>query len=171
MQAYDANGRQSYINYQTTTLRPEYEFAPTGAYNYHIYDDANLIVYDFAYEANKSGEDFAARSDKYIEGHGRVHGEVAYGKDYVLDLVNTKFDNLGRLWQQTRPYRYGGTAQWYSYFYDQLDRVYQVTAPDGSAVSRWYNYTPEPVGSSGQPGQTIWSADPWGRERWVRYDA
>jgi hypothetical protein len=42
--ADDANGRYSNTVYQTNTLRPEFEYAPTGAYNYHIYDDTGSVV-------------------------------------------------------------------------------------------------------------------------------
>lgn len=65
-ESYDANDRRSNTDYQLTTLRPEYEWAPTNAYGYHIYDDSGMIVYDFAYEANQSGGYFASRSDKYL---------------------------------------------------------------------------------------------------------
>jgi len=189
LQATDANGRMSYTTYQTTTLRPEYENAPTGAYNYHIYDDTNLIVYDLTYEQGQSGGNFASRSDKYIEGHGRVHGEIAYTVGYDLDIVVTKFDNLGRLWQQTRPYRYvdgNETKYWYTYKYDKQDRAVQVIAPDGSVAKRDYNqtvydpdqdsYTPFAYPSAATPsnlapGQTIRATDPWGRQRWARFDA
>lgn len=166
----DANGRVSETFYQTLTLRPEWEYMPTNAYGYHIYDDANLVVYDLAYKAGASGADVSSRSDKYLDGHGRVHGEVAYGKDYVADVVVTRFDDLGRLWQQSRPYR-SGTAPMYSYEYDKLDRTTKVTAPDGSIVERFYNESSYPsAATSNAAGQTVRAKDPWGRERWARFD-
>jgi len=166
----DANGRLSSTIYQTLTLRPEYVYSPTGAYNFHIYDESG-VVYDFAYEAGKSGADFASRSDKYLDGHGRVGGEIAYGKDYVMDFVHTQYDNLGRLSRQTRPFRGGETMQWTVYEYDKLDRTTKVTAPDGSVVERFYNESSYPsVATQGVPGQTARARDPWGRERWVRFD-
>jgi hypothetical protein len=97
----DANDRVSQTVYDSNTLRPVYEYLPTGAYQYHIYDDPNLVAVDIIYEAGQSGGSFASRSDKYINGLGKVHGEVTYGKDYVLDVVVTKFDNLGRIWQDS----------------------------------------------------------------------
>src|SRR5262245_16036174 len=171
MTSTDANGRVSEVDYDPSTLRPIYENAPTGAYQYHIYDDQNLVVYDFVYEIGKSGANFASRSDKYIDGLGRVHGELTYGKDYVVDAVETEFDNLGRVSRQTRPYRGGvDTPRWSTMTYDALDRLIQITSPDGSFLTRAYN-PPDPSGSSGQPGQTIKVTDPWGRERWARSDA
>ena len=168
----DANGRVSQTEYDINTLRPIYEYSPTGAYQYHIYDDANLVVCDFVYEAGQSGGNFASRSDKYIDGLGRPHGEIAFGKDSVLDIVETKFDNIGRVWRQSRPFRYGvETPQWSEMTYDALDRPIQTISPDGSVVTRAYNQSPDPSGSSGLPGQTAKVTDSWGRERWVRSDA
>lgn len=167
----DADGRTSVVNYHPTSLRPEFEYTPTGAYTYHIYDDAGLVVYDITYEAGKSGGDFAGRTDKYLDGHGRVHGEIAFGKDYVLDIVETKFDNLSRVWQQTRPYRYGETAYWYTHEYDKLDRETKVIAPDNTFTQNIYNESSYPsAATQGVPGQTVRSVDQWGRERWARFD-
>lgn len=169
-ETYDANGRRSNIVYQALTLRPEFEYAPTDAYAYHIYDDANLVVYDLVYKAGASGADVASRSDKYLDGQGRVHGEIAYGKDYVMDFVLTKFDNLGRLWEQSRPYR-SGTPPMYAYEYDTLDRTTKVTAPDGSIVERFYNESSYPSAATPSAmGQTVRAKDAWGRERWARFD-
>ncbi|MEP7339811.1 MAG: hypothetical protein ABI977_18880 [Acidobacteriota bacterium] len=170
-ESYDANRRRSNTVYQSGTLRPETEYAPTDAYAYHIYDAAALVVYDLVYKAGASGSDVASRSDKYLDGHGRVHGEVAYGQNYSLvDVVVTKYDNLGRLWQQSRPYR-SGTAPMYTYAYDTLDRTVSVTAPDNSVVQRFYDESSYPsAATSGTKGQTVRAKDAWGRERWARFD-
>lgn len=173
----DDYGNYTETYYQTLTLRPEWEYTPSGGYGYHIYDDANLVVYDFAYEQTQSGGSFASRSDKYLDGHGRVRAEIAYGKDYVLDVVTTKHDNLGRLWQQSRPYR-SGDPPLTTYAYDGLDRVKTITAPDGSVVKRFYNQhyesgpnAPYPsAATQGTAGQTVLAVDPWNRERWARFD-
>lgn len=169
--SHDTNGNFSETFYQTLTLRPEREYAPTGAYGYHIYDDANLVVYDFAYESGQSGANVASRSDKYLDAHGRIRAEIAYGKDYsTLDFVSTKHDNLGRLWQQSRPYR-SGDPPMTVYEYDTLDRVTKVTAPDNSFVERFYNESSYPsAATQGVAGQTVRAKDPWGRERWARFD-
>jgi RHS repeat-associated protein len=172
MTSTDANGRVSQTVYDSNTLRPVYEYSPTGAYQYHVYDDQNLYVADFVYEAGQSGANVASRSDKYLDGLGRVIKEVAYGKDYVWDVVETKFDNMGRVSQQSRPYRNGAEApQWSTVTYDSLDRPVQTVSPDGSVVTRAYNQSADPPGASGQPGQTVKVTDPWGRERWARSDA
>jgi RHS repeat-associated protein len=168
----DAQGRVSDTEYDPNTLRPVRENLPTDAYQYHIYDDLNLKVEDYVYEAGQSGPNVASRSDKYLDGLGRVVEEVAFGKDYAPDVVETQFDNLGRVWRQTRPYRAGAeTPQWSVVAYDSLDRPVKTTSPDGSVASRAYNQSPDPPSSSGQPGPTVKVTDPWGRERWARSDA
>jgi RHS repeat-associated protein len=176
MTSTDANGRVSQTEYDLNTLRPVREYSPTNAYQYHIYDDLNLKVEDYVYESGQIGANVASRSDKYLDGLGRAVKEVAFGKDYVRDVVETMFDNLGRAWRQTRPYRANSdlspaeTVQWITVAYDSLDRQIQTVSPDGSIVTRAYNSSPDPPGSSGQPGDTIKVTDPWQRERWARTD-
>src|SRR5262249_23848190 len=162
MTSTDANGRASQTVYDSNTLRPVYEYSPTGAYQHHLYDDQNLFVADFVYEAGQSGANVASRGDKWLDGLGRVTRDVAYGKDYAQDVVEMKFDNLGRVWQQSRPYRVGAeTPQWSTVTYDSLDRPVQTVSPDGSVVTRAYNQSPDPPGCSDQPGPSVKVTDPW----------
>jgi RHS repeat-associated protein len=176
----DANDRDTVIDYDPNTLRPVRENLPTGAYQFHIYDDLNLSVSDFVYEAGQSGGNFASRSDTYLDGLGRVFKEATYGKDptqaIMVSVVETKFDNLGRVSQQSRPYIADSffmpvePVEWSTVTYDSLDRPVQTISPDGSVVTRAYNQSPDPPGASGQLGQTVKVTDPCGRERWARGD-
>ncbi len=79
----DANGRVSQAVYDPNTLRPTQEYLPTGAYQFHIYDDLNLSVSDFVYEAGQSGANFASRSDTIYRRFG-------------------KSDQGSRIWQRLR---------------------------------------------------------------------
>ncbi len=142
--ATDANGRNSTITYNTTTLRPVYEYAPTGGYAYHEYYDDAMAVVDFVYEAGNNGASWANRLDKYLDGHGRVTGEIGFTAGYEMDVVASIYDQFGRMKTQSRPYRLNtswglvGTQDWTNYNYDILDRVSSVVAPDGSTTSRYY---------------------------------
>jgi RHS repeat-associated protein len=173
----DANDRTSDFEYDFVTLRIVRENLPTDAYLLHTYDDLNLKIEDYIYEAEASGPNVASRVDKYVDGMGRMVKEVEFGKNYAPDVVETQFDNLGRVWRQTRPYRANSdlspaeTVQWSTMVYDALDRPVQTAGPDNSVVTNAYNQSPDPPGSSGQPGPTVKVTDPWGRERWARSDA
>lgn len=172
----DANNRTSINQYYSDTLRPQYVWSPTGAYTHLVYDDTNLVVYDRVYfnDDMLSGSPFtlASGSDKYLDGRGRTHGEVAYGAGLVADVVNTKFDGAGRVWKQTRPYRNGSeTPQWFTYEYDSLDRITRTIAPDLSETRSFYdNNAPAPNGASTLKGNMTLSRDQWNRERWGRTD-
>jgi RHS repeat-associated protein len=174
----DANGRSSTITYNTTTLRPVFEYAPTGGYAYHEYYDDLMAVIDFVYEAGNNGATWANRVDKYLDGQGRVTGEIGFTAGYEMDVVATIYDQFGRLKTQSRPYRLNinwqlvGTQEWTNYNYDILDRVTSVVAPDGSTTYRYYNESSYPsVATPGAAGSTIRVKDEWGRERWARSDA
>lgn len=181
VQAKDANQLPTDYEYYPDTLRPQYVWSPTGAYTHHVYDDGGLVVYDrvYFYDHLISGSPFtmAVGNDKYLDGRGHVQGEVAYGAyvsgQYELDIVQTKYDGLGRLWKQTRPFRYGTPANqvaWSEVSYDALDRVTQTTEPDGSTTKRFYDEAARPSVATSDYGNTIRVQDQWGRERWARAD-
>jgi RHS repeat-associated protein len=178
---WDADDLMTETQYYSDTLRPQYVHSRTGAYSHHIYDDAQMIVYDRLYftdDLNGGQLTLASGTDTYLDGLGRAHGEVAYGRqlgpnDWELDVVNTKFDALGRVWKQTRPYRYGLAAvqiPWTLVAYDALDRVTETTAPDGSVTKRFYDEAARPSVATSELGNTIRAQDQWGRERWARAD-
>ncbi len=180
-QAKDANQLTTIYQYYADTLRPQYVWSPTGAYTHHVYDDGGLVVYDRVYFNDDlvagNPHIMAVGNDKYLDGHGRVHGEVAYGayvnNQYEIDIVQTKYDGLGRLWKQTRPFRNGTPANqvpWSEVAYDALDRVTQTTEPDGSETKRFYDEAARPSVASSEYGNTIRVQDQWGRERWARAD-
>jgi hypothetical protein len=177
---WDADDLMTETQYYADTLRPQYVYASAGAYSHHIYDDAQMIVYDRSYftdDLNGGQLTLASGTDTYLDGLGRVHGEVAYGRyvggQWELDVVNTKFDALGRVWKQTRPYRYGlaaGQIPWTVVTYDALDRVKETTAPDGSVTKRFYDESARPSVATSELGNTVRAQDQWGRERWARAD-
>ncbi len=179
--AYDANGRPSTVTYNTSTLRPIAEYAPTGGYAYHEYYDDAMIVVDFVYLAGANGAGWSNRVDKYLDGAGRVGAELAFTfgpTGYEMDVVDSVYDQWGRMQKQTRPYRRNAnwvnveTPQWTNYYYDSQDRVSYVTAPDGSTTNRYYNEASYPSAASSPTakGSTIRVTDAWGRERWARSD-
>ncbi len=174
LSATDANGRQSSTSYDANTLRPTTATAPTGAHTDFAYDDLAMKVTQMTYLAPPLA-DTGALSDqntKYLNGLGQVRREEALGANNVVDVVETVFDNLGRVSQQSRPYRSGvETPQFSVTTYDALSRAKSVTAPDGSMTQTFYNEATRPDVASTAPGETTRVQDAWGRERWGRTDA
>jgi hypothetical protein len=125
-QATDANGRLSKSFYAQSsgvtpgTLRLRRQEAPTGAMIEYAYNDTNLTVSATTYASfsgssggTGGGTGVGSQNLKTLDGVGRVCNEIAYGAAMVQDKVDTKYDGLGRVWKQTRPYRTGDTPQWY----------------------------------------------------------
>ena len=182
--ATDPNGLFSTVTYDATTLRPIYEYGPratpgeTVGYAWHGYYDEAMIVIDAVYEAGLNGGSWANRVDKYLDGAGRVGAEIGFTAGYAMDVVDSVYDQWGRMQKQSRPYRRNAdwsvneTPQWTNYYYDSQDRVSYVTAPDGSTTYRYYNESTYPSAASSPTakGSTIRVTDAWGRERWARSD-
>jgi len=167
----DANGRQSSVSYDSTTLRPTTSTSPTGAHTDYGYDDAAMAVSSTTYPTAGTTGPIANQSVKYLNGLGQVRIEQALGAGNVWDYVATVYDNMGRMSQQTRPYRSGETQQWTTTTYDALSRVISVAAPDGSTTQTFYNEASRPTAASSAAGETRRIQDAWGRERWGRTDA
>ena len=62
------------------------------------------------------------------------------------------------------------STKWTTTAYDNLSRVTQVTAPDGSTSKTFYNESTKPSSALTTSGSTVRSQDAWGRERWARSD-
>ncbi|MGZ8844876.1 MAG: RHS repeat-associated core domain-containing protein [Pyrinomonadaceae bacterium] len=167
----DANGRQSQTSYDSATLRPTTSSLPTGAHTDFAYDDAAMTVSSTTYLASGEGGGIADQSVKYLNGMGQVRQEKARGVNNTWDLVDTIYNNLGQVYQQSRPYRSGDTQQWTTATYDALGRTKTITAPDGSVTQTFYNETSRPDVASSTAGETTRVQDAWGRERWGRTDA
>lgn len=178
--ATDANNRTSTTDYDANTLRPTISVSPTGAHTDYAYDDPAMKVTQTTYlEAHPTHTTIADQNVKYLNGRGQVRQEKALSAGGAWDYVDTTYDNMGQVSQQTGPYR-GGDPQFASTItYDALGRVNRVTTPDGSRTETYYNerdfdtsdsYIPtRPNVDSGQ-GETTLVRDAWGRERWGRTD-
>jgi RHS repeat-associated protein len=168
----DANSRTTQIVYQATDLRPQKITLPTGGYTLYAYDNAAMSVTETAYLVG--GTVIAAKNIKSLNGLGQVAQEQALTRENNIDywdVAETMFDNMGRTWKQSLPYRSGQTPQWSETFYDALSRVTKTKAPDGSEAKAFYNEAARPVTATTTAGQTVRSVDAWGKERWGRTDA
>ena len=174
------NGRTSQTSYNATTLRPQSTTGPTGAHTDFIFDDAGMSVTETTYRAPSDTGAIADQYVRVINGRGQLWREKALG-DGVWDIADTFYDSMGRVSQQSRPYRSGDTQQLSTFTYDALSRLVRVVGPDGSTTETYFNekdfdlgdgYTPTRpnVVSGTAPGGTTLVRDAWGRERWGRLD-
>ncbi len=166
-QATDANGNVSNAQYDSYTLRPTISSSSTGAYTANFYDDAAMTVTE---EVHEAGGNLAGKSIKYLNGLGQVKREEALGANNIWDIVETRYNKLGQVWKQSRPFRAGDAVQWTETIYDTQGRTTKVIEPDGNFSQAFYNETQRPDSASNLPGNTMRVADAWGRERWGRYD-
>ncbi len=164
----DANGRVSYTDFSAGALRPSSSRLPTGAYTAYAYNDDQTSVTETTYHA---GGAVASSSIKYFNGRGQVYQEQTLAAGGAWDIVSTMYDQLGRVWKQSSPYRSGQAAYWTENFYDALGRGAKANGADGSVVETFYNESSRPPGASYEQGLTKRSVDAWGRERWERADA
>ena len=172
-QTTNADGRNSITYYHPDTLRPTTFYSSTGSYTSYSYDDAAMTITQEVKEANGAS---AGKIVKYLNGMGDVRREEALGANNVWDITETKYNKLGQVWKQSRPYRSGDAVQWSETFYDEQSRTVKISEPDGSVSQVFYNESQRPdsatvaSGSMLPPGDRIRVADAWGRERWARYD-
>lgn len=164
----NSDGRVSSTEFSPNSLRPTYGRLPTGAYTAYTYDDAQMTVTETMHHA---GGALASSSVKKLNGRGQVSREQTLAAGGAWDIVERKYDQFGRTWKQSAPYRAGQTVYWDENFYDVLGRGSKAVGADGSVVESLYNETSRPPGASSEPGMTKRSIDAWGRERWERADA
>jgi RHS repeat-associated protein len=164
----DANGRVSSTEFAADSLRPTFSRLSTGAYTAYTYDATQTAVTETVHHA---GGGVASSSIKYFNGRGQIRREQALAAGGAWDTVETKYDQLGRVWKQSLPYRAGQTVHWTENFYDVLGRGSKAVGADGSVVETLYNEPSRPPGASSEPGATKRSIDAWGRERWERADS
>jgi RHS repeat-associated protein len=162
----DPDQRTTTAQYYFDTLRPWKITLPAGATNDYSYDDRLL-------QASMTSTEVSGSTTSYFQkfnGLGLVQQEEQDLANLNPVLVQLKYDNLGRLWKQTRPYSRDRqtTPQWTELFYDSRGRVVDIKAPDGSEQHYFFNEPARPVGASNLPGQTLRIVDAWGRERWMR---
>jgi RHS repeat-associated protein len=174
--AKDGNGRETETDYNPANLRPTTVIAPTNAHTDFDYDDSGMTVTSTTYLSAGTSGTIGDQSVKYLNGRGQVRLETARGPDsgssQTWDAVHTIYDNLGQVYQQSRPYRYGTETPVYSTAaFDALGRTTSVTAPDNSVTETYYNESSRPSVASSTAGETTRVKDAWGRERWGRTDA
>jgi RHS repeat-associated protein len=75
---------------------------------------------------------------QYKDRMGReVRSEMSEGSASIL--TDMQYDQMGRAWRTSNPYRIGEAVSWTTTAFDGLGRALTVTTPDGAVVSMAYN--------------------------------
>lgn len=164
----DANGVQTTTSYFSSSLRPKEIVFPAGARTNFEYDDVAMKVTQTTRLV--VGGTISNQTVKYLNALGQVRREEALGPNNVTDIVETVYDQFGRLSQQSRPYQNGETPSWTTTTYDSAGRVH-ATSDSSSTSAVFYNEATRPAGASADPGQTSKTIDAWGRWRWTRVNS
>lgn len=170
--ATDADGRTTQAVYYQSTLRPQYNNMPTGGRTTFEYDDTQMTVNETT-ELSPGGT-VADKSVTYLNGLGMTRRVDAWAGYSSWDVVETKYDVLGRVWKKSLPYRAGSEQPRFGEnFYDALGRNWKTVGPDSSETKTFFNETSRPdAATPGNPaGQTTRLVNAWGQERWGRTDA
>ena len=64
---------------------------------------------------------------------------VSYGLHGEPIIIDRQYDDRGRLYVVSDPYKEGGTPHWTTYGYDDLDRPTSVTTPDTTCTATVYD--------------------------------
>lgn len=168
----DDNGRAMQFAYDPATLRLQTVTWRTGATTSFEYDDAAQKI---TQSTRDSFGSIGKLTSRWLNGLGlvrRTETLASEGRGRLWDVVETKYDKLGRVWQQSRPFRIRpGLPPWNEIAYDALGRVTMQRAPDGSEVRSYYNEGTRPTAATFPLGQTARVVDAWGRERWAQTNA
>ncbi|HEV7642756.1 MAG TPA: RHS repeat-associated core domain-containing protein [Pyrinomonadaceae bacterium] len=167
LQETDANGNQSTLKYHPDALRATIKYAATGSTTFFSYNDTAMTVTEETLDVSSAS---TGKTIKYVNGADMIKREDTLAPNSAWDIVETKYTRMGEVWKKSRPYRTGDTVQWSETTYDGQGRVTQVSEPDGSTAKVFYNESARPDSASSLPGNTVRMVDPWGRERWARYD-
>src|SRR6185369_10596541 len=102
----DANDRPSQANYDPATLRVATRTLPTGAHTDYAYDDTAMTITETTYlQSHPTHTTITAQNVRIMNGRGNVRQEKALDAGGLWDFVDTVYDSMGRVSQESRPYR------------------------------------------------------------------
>ncbi|HEX8845109.1 MAG TPA: RHS repeat-associated core domain-containing protein [Pyrinomonadaceae bacterium] len=102
------------------------------------YDDVNHVTTQTS-DFNSYAESYPLKTQIVYDGVGRTTESRRYegGSNYVA--VRKRYDALGRVSQESNPFRNGETPVWTTTVYDELSRVTSVTTPDNAVSTISYS--------------------------------
>ncbi len=86
-----------------------------------------------------TGTDGTIRKEVYYDGLGREIKTRARGPEGKFVVVDTVYNNAGRVWKKSLPYFEGiDSRHWFIFTYDPIGRVIATLNPDGSQTTVGY---------------------------------
>ncbi len=86
-----------------------------------------------------TGTDGTIRKEVYYDGLGREIKSRARGPEGKFVVVDTVYNNAGRVWKKSLPYFEGiDSRHWFVFTYDPIGRVIATLNPDGSQTTVAY---------------------------------
>jgi YD repeat-containing protein len=159
------------MQYAAGSLRPTSVVLPTGATTNYAYDDTALSVTTTTCSAAcGAAARIAGQSVARMNGAGLVRRQETLADGGQWDIVETQYDPLQRVWQQTPPFLSVQTPLWNVFTYDALGRVTLVHSADGSETRHVYNESTQ-LSLMTAPGQNERVVNAWGQEPWLLRNA
>jgi RHS repeat-associated protein len=158
--ATDANGQTSTMEYNDPLLRPTRIIAPNGQQTTTEYGAGTSSTTRYVKVSTQIDATNWSEETTFFDGIGRdveTQEKDSQG-DIFTDVV---YDNMGRVWQTTNPYRLGETVYWNEKQYDDLGRLKASITPDGAQMLTAFGL----ASSGSQMGTTVTVTDEAGKKR------
>jgi RHS repeat-associated protein len=179
--AVDANGQTLTFVYDASSLRLISTIRSTGAHTDISYADASFASTATTYLSSGTGL-VGSQMGIIQNGLGLVKSSRALAEPQssgLSDFIEINYDASGRVSAQSMPYRSAARMtsglSFETTAYDFAGRATARVAADGVSTSylcyNEYNCHKVEASPSSSSGATIRSEDPWGRQRWSRWDA
>ena len=153
----DANLVVESRDYTDQLDRPRSSSVGSYSKTQYNYNDAGRTI-ETLRDRNAYG-DGEIRTEVVYDGLGRTIETRAYGPETAATRVQTRYDDLGRVWQVSNPFRGDAATAWTTTVYDSLGRVTSVSTDDGATTTSQY------------AGVTTTTTDPAGGSRVLTFDA
>lgn len=161
----DANGQVITFEYASTDVlgaaNPSGRLTritrPDGGWTAYAYGDQPGNLFRMTRTAQDPEHNLDAY--QYLDGLGRSVRSVQSEGSGAYIYADTQYDQIGRVWKVSNPYRGGETLLWTTTEYDALGRARVVTTPDNAQVTTSYS------------GNTVTAQDQAGKKRTSVSDA
>jgi RHS repeat-associated protein len=168
-QVTDPNSQTSYAHFYDRLDRPTSTKQPDGGWTYSVYPTASETQWDTYVGMTgatltttcPSTSPICRHDHTLLDSLGRVTSKILISDPDGQTTVSTAYDANGRVQKRSNPYRSisDPTYGWETPGYDGLNRVIQVTRPDGSIARTYYGAS---VSSGGGATVQLCSASTYG---------